>query len=52
VASRGAKQATFWMAVAGVSLMAPVVMNITVDKVGDKVPGLLLLDSYRTRRNG
>lgn len=52
MASHGSKQASFWLAVAGVSLMAPVVLNLVADKAGDKVPGLRDLNSYTTRRNG
>lgn len=52
MASRGTKQASFWLAVAGVSLMAPVVLNVAADRAGDKVPGLRALNDYTTRRNG
>lgn len=46
------RQVGFWLAVAGVSLMAPVVMNLAADRLGDKVPGLRVLNDYTTRRNG
>jgi hypothetical protein len=46
------KQATFWLAVGGVSLLAPVVMNLAADRLGAHVPGLVVLNDYVTRRNG
>lgn len=46
------RQAGFWFAVAGVSLLAPVVMNLAADRLGDTVPGLRTLNDYTTRRNG
>jgi hypothetical protein len=46
------KQAGFWFAVGGVSLIAPVLMNIAADKLGDAVPGLRTLNAYTTRQNG
>ena len=46
------KQATFWLAVGGVSLLAPVVMNLAADRFGHVVPGLATLNDYTTRRNG
>jgi hypothetical protein len=42
----------FWLAVAGVSLLAPVVANLAADRLGDAVPGLRTLNDYVTRRNG
>lgn len=43
----------FWLAVAGVSLVAQPVMNIIADsKAGDAVPGLRTLNAYTTRQNG
>jgi hypothetical protein len=42
----------FWLAVAGVSLIAPVVMNLAADRLGHVVPGLSTLNDYTTRRNG
>jgi hypothetical protein len=49
----GGRQAGFWLAVAGVSLLAPVVVNLAADsKAGDVVPGLRTLNAYATRRNG
>ena len=47
----GARPA-FWLAVAGVSLMAPVGMNLLADRAGHIVPGLKTLNDYTTRRNG
>lgn len=47
------RQLGFWLAVAGVSVITPVVVNLAADsKVGDTVPGLRTLNSYVTRRNG
>ncbi len=46
------KQPAFWLAVAGVSLISPVVLNLTTDKLGHVVPGLAILNDYMTRRNG
>jgi hypothetical protein len=46
------KQAGFWFAVGGVSLIAPVLMNIAADKLGNAVPGLRTLNAYTTRQNG
>jgi len=44
------KQASFWLAVAGVSVIAPVVVNIAVDRLG--IPALTTLNAYATRANG
>ena len=49
---RAPKQLAFWLAVGGVAILADVVLNITVDKLGDKIPALETLNDYRTRRNG
>lgn len=46
------QRASFWLAVAGVSLLAPVAMNLAADRLGDTVPGLKTLNDYTTRRNG
>ncbi len=46
------KQPAFWLAVAGVSLLAPVGMNLLADRLGHVVPGLAMLNDYTTRRNG
>ncbi len=46
------QQAGFWFAVAGVSILAAVGMNIAADKLGDAVPGLRTLNAYATRQNG
>lgn len=47
---RAPKQLTFWLAVGGVSLIAPVVFNLAADRL--PVPGLKQLNDYVTRRNG
>jgi hypothetical protein len=47
------RQAGFWLAVAGVAVIAPTVVNLAADsKLGDVVPGLRTLNSYTTRQNG
>jgi hypothetical protein len=46
------QQAGFWLAVGGVSLIAPVVFNLAADRLGGSVPGLATLNDYVTRRNG
>jgi hypothetical protein len=47
------RQVGFWLAVAGVAVIAPVVVNLAADsKIGDAVPGLRTLNAYTTRRNG
>ncbi len=46
------KQASFWLAVGGVSLISPVVFNLAADRLGHLVPGLADLNAYVTRRNG
>jgi hypothetical protein len=46
------KQLTFWLAVGGVSLIAPVVMNLAADRLGDQLPALRQLNAYTTRQNG
>jgi hypothetical protein len=47
------KKASFWLAVAGVSLLAPVGFNLIADsKAGDAVPAFRTLNAYVTRRNG
>lgn len=46
------RQVGFWLAVAGVSLIAPVCMNLAADRLGDKVPGFRVLNNYTTRANG
>lgn len=45
------RQLSFWLAVGGVSLLAPVVFNLAVDRFGDKVPALKTLNGYITRSN-
>lgn len=49
---RSAQRASFWFAVGGVALIAPVLFNLASDRFGDKVPGLATLNDYVTRRNG
>lgn len=44
------KQAGFWLAVAGVSLLSPVVLNLAADKAGHIVPGLRDLTAYTYRQ--
>lgn len=49
----GFRQAAFWAAVAGVGgVLTPVLMNLAADRLGDKVPGLRVLNNYATRANG
>jgi hypothetical protein len=47
------KQPAFWLAVAGVAVIAQPLFNLVADsKLGDVVPGLRDLNSFTTRRNG
>jgi hypothetical protein len=47
------KQLSFWLAVAGVSLLAPVGFNLVADsKAGDVVPAIRTLNHFTTRKNG
>lgn len=47
------KQPAFWLAVAGVAVLAQPLFNLVADsKVGAHVPGLRTLNAYATRRNG
>lgn len=46
------KRISFWLAVAGVSVVTQPLINLTADRLGDKVPGLKTLNDYTTRRNG
>jgi hypothetical protein len=46
------KQLGFWLAVAGVTVITPPVINLAADRLGDKVRGLKILNDYTTRRNG
>jgi hypothetical protein len=46
------KRASFWLAVAGVSVVTQPLINLAADRLGDKVPGLRTLNDYTTRRNG
>jgi len=43
------RQLTFWLAVGGIALIAPVVFNVAVDKLAPKAPGL---DAFRSFVNG
>lgn len=47
---RAPRQLAFWLAVGGVSIIAPVVFNLAADRLG--FPGLRQLNDYQTRRNG
>jgi hypothetical protein len=49
---RPSRLAAFWLAVAGVSIMSPVLFNLAADRLGDTVPSLRSLNDYATRRNG
>jgi hypothetical protein len=47
------KQPAFWLAVAGVSLIAQPLFNLVADsKVGEVFPGLRTLNYAATRKNG
>lgn len=46
------RQLTFWLAVGGIALIAPVVFNLGVDKVADKVPALDTLRDYINGNGG
>lgn len=48
------KQPAFWGAVAGVSLLSPVLLNLAADRLGHLpgLGGLVTLNAYNTRRNG
>ncbi len=46
------RQPAFWLAVAGVSILAPVTLNLAADRLGHVVPGLRTFNDYTTRRNG
>lgn len=47
---RPPKQLMFWLAVGGVSIIAPVLFNLAADTI--PLPGLRELNDYVTRRNG
>jgi hypothetical protein len=47
---RAPKQLTFWLGVAGVSLITPIIFNLAADRL--PIPGLKTLNNYATRRNG
>lgn len=44
--------AMFWGAVAGVSLITPVMFNLAADRLGHALPAVKTLNDYVTRRNG
>jgi hypothetical protein len=47
------KQPAFWLAVAGVSIIAQPLFNLAADsKLGARIPGFRDLNHYTTRRNG
>lgn len=47
------RKASFWLAVALTGgVIGPVAVNLAADRLGDKVPGLRVLNDYTTRRNG
>lgn len=46
------KQASFWLAVGGVSIIAQPLFNLAADRLGGVIPGLATLNDYVTRRNG
>jgi hypothetical protein len=47
------RQPAFWLAVAGVAVLAQPLFNLAADsKVGALIPGFRELNSYTTRRNG
>ena len=49
---RGTRLAAFWLAVAGVSIVAPITLNVVADRWGKQIPALKTLNDYATRRNG
>ncbi|MCW2754652.1 MAG: hypothetical protein JWQ32_2063 [Marmoricola sp.] len=49
---RFSRLAAFWGAVAGVSIVAPVMFNLAADRLGTSLPALKSLNDYATRRNG
>lgn len=47
------KQPAFWLAVAGVSVIAQPLFRLVADsKLGDVIPGLRDLSNYSNARNG
>jgi hypothetical protein len=52
MAQRRGQQATFWLAVGGVSIIAQPLFNLAADRLGPYIPGLATLNAYTTRRNG
>lgn len=49
---RASRLAAFWGAVAGVSIISPVLFNLAADRFGNQLPSLRTLNDYVTRRNG
>lgn len=45
------RRAFFWLTVAGVSMLSPVVLNLAADRF-PQAQGLTTLNDYVTRRNG
>ena len=47
------RQPAFWLAVAGVSILATPLLHLAADsRLGEAIPGFRDLDSYISRRNG
>lgn len=47
---RAPRQLAFWLAVGGVSLISPLLLNLAADNLD--IPGLRDFNNYLTRRNG
>ena len=54
MADRPGQQPAFWLSVAGISVLAPVALNLAADRLGHLpgFSGLVTLVNYNTRRNG
>ena len=54
MAARRGQQPAFWLSVAGISVLAPVALNLAADRLGHLpgLGGLKTLNDYTTRRNG
>jgi hypothetical protein len=52
--SRPGQQPAFWLAVGGVSLISPLLLNLAADRLGHLpgLGGLVTVNDYLTRRNG
>ena len=50
MATKPPRQLAFWLAVGGVSIIAPVLFNLAADRLN--LPGLSTLNDFTTRRNG